>query len=252
MKFYYFLLVSFVLAGCQTTQIDPEEVKTTLQLAEIGLPKNLFPQSRYGASWDDIVDGETKPNSNEKIPAIIFAHGCSGFESGQILLNLSQSMGIAFFAPDSFARPSRFGKGSCCGGICNPYQYRIEEVKHAFTEVKKLPWIDTTKLILAGHSEGGETVTRFSGTELGAAGIIISGANCRSGSGSWRGVASRVPTLLLYGRDDKLERWTGDCHVPSTTPRSKMLLLDGVGHQTFHSETAQQEIVEFLKSVLKD
>jgi len=31
-----------------------------------------------------------------------------------------------------------------------------------------------------------------------------------------------------------------------------MLLLDGVGHQTFHSETAQQEIVEFLKSVLKD
>ena len=243
-------VLSIALAGCAAAPatIDvPDELRATLEAAHVGVPPGVFAAGAAGANWSDIAGGKIRPRRAAKLPAIVYAHGCAGWRSGRRLRDIATKRGFAFVAPDSFARTARRGR-ACCGGGCVPYGYRSEEIEYALREVRKLPWIDGARIVLAGQSEGGELATMYSGRDIGVAGFIISGANCSNSSG-WVGLASTVPTLILSGGDDGLETLRGDCVVPRTTPESRMVVLPGVGHQTFHSEAAEREIERFLTSL---
>jgi dienelactone hydrolase len=101
------------------------------------------------------------------LPVVVFLHGSSGLglkaiEEWQRWL---AGLGIASIAPDSFALPNRITYKSPVD--VDTYErihaLRLSEVMLALQAVQQLPWVDKSRVVLAGTSEGATAVARYSG-----------------------------------------------------------------------------------------
>ena len=140
--------------------------------------------------WSEVAAKQIKPGA--KAPAVLFLHGCSGMSYGTTeYRRFFIETGYAVFEPDSFAR---FGPGpgvKSCGG--DSYKARVEEVKQALIEIRKLDWVDQKQVFLMGSSEGGRVVAGWS--DRGFAGQIILATACWSLKDRVPSAPKNIPVL---------------------------------------------------------
>lgn len=148
----------------------PESLAASAQLADVVLPEAVT----GGAVWSGKLKyvpalSATAPT---KVPVVIFLHGSSGLGLKAIgeWQRWLATLGFASVAPDSFALSGRVTYSS----PISKEQYerihalRLAEIGSALKLVTAQPWADAGKLVLAGASEGGVPVARYTGNEFAA------------------------------------------------------------------------------------
>ncbi len=100
---------------------------------------------------------ESKIKPGAKLPVVLYMHGCEGIrrQAGHYR-ELLLSLGYGVFMPDSFRRP---GRRACDqhGSLSYRVRLRLEEVEYAVARIKELSWVDQSRVVLMGFSEGGNT-----------------------------------------------------------------------------------------------
>ena len=157
-----------VAAACTTTGNSPDDLKRTWNKGIHGLPVaslqpgasyNISTIDKHGAGWASWV-GTNVLKPGETVPAVIYLHGCTGLKQAGKWSGIFREFGFAFFAPDSFQRA---GRTEQCrqGNTDSRIAMRTAELENALRNVRRLPWIEQDRIVLAGYSEGGHTVCRL-------------------------------------------------------------------------------------------
>jgi len=179
--------------------------------------------------------------SDAKIPAVIYAHGCNGPMAASTWAASFNESGFAFFAPNSFGRP---GRVSLCytGDPYWKFSMRQEEIRFALQQIRKLDWIDQSRIVLVGKSEGGGAVSDYN--DDGFIAHIIMANDCKHNDGSPlapRGVA----VLNLVGANDPREDL---CSINREVGGSTAISLPGQAHQFEGTPEAIFAVAKFLKA----
>ncbi len=248
----------FILMGCQTVSYDKPlsadlkdatPLEITWLYSKIRLPaiytisgkEETFPLIWLNPStWNEQFVSELA-SPVQKLPVAVFLHGCGGItESNKVFIKFLSKAGWVVFAPNSFARPGR--SAQCYAQTSLTYAHRIQEARYALARLKEMAWVDQKRLVLVGHSEGGEAVGQWS--YEGYSALIISGANCgRSGHRAY--APSNVAILSIVGENDPRE--DAPCSVVGRPTPSKSVTVAGAGHSVFLSAEGEKEILRFLK-----
>lgn len=112
-------------------------------------------------------------------PVLLHLHGAFGFsECETVLTELCYSMGIAFVAPNSFARRHRVSNclsGSIeTGGFPLADLYRRSELIYAYHALLQESWVDPNRIALSGFSEGAAAVSVWGSEVRCCAALVIS------------------------------------------------------------------------------
>lgn len=144
-----------------------ESLAGSVQQADVCLPASVTGSAAYVGKFSGIPKG-----TNGTVPVVLFLHGSSGLglraigEWQQWLC----SLGYASVAPDSFALPGHVTYKSPIDKDAYEkiHALRASEIPAALAAIKAQPWADTSRLILAGTSEGAVPVARYTGSEFAA------------------------------------------------------------------------------------
>lgn len=249
-----FLLLS--INACQTTTSRPpgvSAIQATWLYGKVAADKRIskkgyfYNYSSYppdGDPWLPILEGRLKPGA--AAPAVIWLHGCSGFTSHtNYAIKTFQRSGYTVFAPNSLARPR--------GALCDTgrMRYRIglrhEEVKYALSQIRTFSWVDQNHLVLAGHSEGGNSTAAWAGPEFKA--HVLVGTNCDKNGGS-PSAPDGVRVLNLVGARDHYGRGNG-CSLSKSqrSNGSKVISYPKLGHSILGQPEVQNDLKAFLKTL---
>jgi poly(3-hydroxybutyrate) depolymerase len=176
-----------------------------------------------------------------KIPAVIYAHGCTGPGAAPTWAVSFNDFGFAFFAPDSFRRP---GRVPLCykGDPFWKFSMRQEEIRFALKQIRKLDWIDQRRIVLVGKSEGGGAVADYDGD--GFIAHIIMANDCKNSGGS-SFAPSGVAVLNLVGANDRGEDL---CSISREVGGSTAISLPGQAHVFEGTPEAISAVAKFLKA----
>jgi len=253
------LNVAFILlsiTACQTTTPLPPGVSAVQETwlygqvataSRVSIKGYLYNYTSYppdGDPWLPILEERLKLGASA--PAVIWLHGCSG-QSNQTALAIRtfQLSGYTVFAPDSLARPRR---ALCDTGRMN---YRVgmrhEEVKYALSQIRTFSWVDQKHLVLAGHSEGGNSAAAWGGPEFKA--HVLIGTNCDKIGGS-PNAPDGVRVLNLVGVKDRYGRGNG-CRLTKLQRSSGSMVKSypGLGHSILQSPEVRRDLETFMKSL---
>ena len=188
-------------------------------------------------------------------PILLYFHGCGGLSSesknwGETISKL----GFVVITPDSFATPNR-EKSCILGERKNKEtrhfvkQLRQDEIKFSLNELQRMK-LKNKQVFIMGHSEGANAVATYPFSNVAA--IIVSGYTC------WRGISANtsIPVLSVQWTNDPNftnNHREGVCedHFKGRNKKSKQIMLNGNGHEIFHSDTAKHEVEIFLKQFTK-
>lgn len=192
------------------------------------------------------------------LPTVIFLHGCSGYMTHYLQAEYPAALaqaGFAVFVPDSFARPGR--KPACGNVMLDTVNLRRAEVDDTLERLQAIPWVDRRNLFLAGHSEGGIATAMYRGGDFRA--YFISGWTCRSVSQQFNQIhaPSGKPVLAVLGADDHYYRaqnsgHCGEAFGPFASPRSRSVVLPGIGHEANTHPDTIPLLISFFKASLRD
>lgn len=192
-------------------------------------------------TWAAQIQGEYL-KSDIKIPAIIYLHGCGGYNAFDAWSLTLQGLGLAIFAPNSFARPGR--KKGCWGAVDIQYRMRmrIEEVKFALKNIRHIAWIDQTRILLMGFSEGGHAVAEYSWDDFIA--YLPIGTDCHvQGGGTY--TPEDKPILNIVGSNDRYGYGDG-CDISSDEKGSGSLVIWNGNHDVSGYPKAINAVAAFL------
>lgn len=186
----------------------------------------------------------SKLKQDAKVPAIVYLHGCQGFNSEDYSYkDIFIDKGYAVFMPDSYARPEKendCGKGEIYLRIPS----RQREASTALKEIRKLTWIDQSKVLLVGFNEGGHTTTSWYNDDFTA--LISIGSHCVDSGGTLNAPA-HVPVLTLIGEDDDFHPgWS--CKVTRVIGGSKSVVIKNAPHLISHYSKTKEAITTFLNT----
>jgi dienelactone hydrolase len=180
--------------------------------------------------WTEAAAEHVKAGA--KAPAVLFLHGCSGLIRGGVGYRLLLvTGGYAVFEPDAFARP-----GHSCD--TSSLEMRREEVAHALSQIRGLPWVDQDRIILMGFSQGGRTVANWEKPGFAAHVILDAPATARA--------PADVPVLAIAGAEDSYAQ-PHSYKTQSRAGASNSILIAGAGHGIFHFPEAKEAIRSFLR-----
>lgn len=198
-----------------------------------------------------------------KLPAVLYLHDCAGLKIEAVRdIEELAAIGFAVFAPDSF--DSRARKSDCVrfdfvAGL-NPEAYvqRQAEIAVALAELRKLPWVDQSAIILYGLGEGALAAANYPGHEF--RGVVLTGWTC-GGAQYAADVAGLktppdLPILSLVSRYDPWFDRTGhagSCGDYMTDHRygqSVIIENRGLHHITWMDDRASDVVRRFLKSLM--
>lgn len=137
-------------------------LRTAVDQADVVLP----PQATGGATFVGKLR-DVPMMSARKVPVVLFLHGSSGLglkAIGQWQQWLA-TLGYASIAPDSFALPGHVTYKSPIDKASYEriHALRASEIAPTLEAVRRQPWADSTRIILAGASEGAVPVARYKG-----------------------------------------------------------------------------------------
>lgn len=140
-----------------------ESLRKLIQEAQVALPAVATGGVPYFGKFKDLPAGSTT-----RVPVVVFLHGSSGL--GLKAIGEWQQwlalQGIASIAPDSFALAGRLSYKSPVDRATyeRVHALRLSEVAPSVAALAAVPWADTSRLVLAGTSEGATSVARHSGS----------------------------------------------------------------------------------------
>lgn len=197
-----------------------------------------------------------------KLPAILYLHDCPGLKIEAIRdIDELAALGFAIFAPDSFdnrARKSDCVRFDFVAGL-NPdaYLQRQSEILVALTEMRKIPWIDSSAILLYGLGEGALAAANYPGRDFG--GVVLTGWTC--GAAQYpEDVAGLktppdVPVLAVVSRYDPWfdrEGRAGNCGAymhGHKYAQSIVIENRGLHHITWMDDRASEAVRRFVKSL---
>jgi hypothetical protein len=139
-----------------------ESLRKLIQDAQVALPAAATGGTAYFGKFKDVPAVATT-----RVPVVVFLHGSSGL--GLKAIGEWQQwlalQGIASIAPDSFALAGRLSYKSPVDKATyeRVHALRLSEVAPSLAALAAVPWADTSRLVLAGTSEGATSVARHSG-----------------------------------------------------------------------------------------
>lgn len=246
------IIAPFILVSCQMAVNLPKgmtPVMATWFQATHTIPAkyskdgyNSGFKEKYGDPFWRERSRKLLKDPRAKVPAVLYMHGCGGIRANahrfRVLLN---TLGYVVFMPDSFRR----GRLKCSaeGNLSTRVAMRSEEVKYALSRIQKIPWIDQNRVILMGHSEGGNTTDNWSWR--GFAAHIISGSACTLVDGV-PAAPEGVPVLAMVGEFDDARPGLS-CNVRRKVGGSKSIVISGAGHVISADPETKKAIKTFLR-----
>ena len=165
-------IVTMLLSACQTTVSNQTSLNATWKYAPVSIPKSM---TIDGTTCTGTLASQKIRKCMEKIhpermyPLVIYMHGCSGLGAPSLgggnwnTIRTLRSLGYAVIAPDSYARLGRKEECKPKGRKHFTLSLRFAEIRYALAQIQKFDWVDQSRLVLAGVSEGGNTVAEYNG-----------------------------------------------------------------------------------------
>lgn len=246
-------------SALQHTVASAEEV---VQRAAVVLPASVTGSAVYVGAFRD-APREVKTRA----PVVVFLHGSSGLGLKAIgeWQQWLASLGVASIAPDSFALPDRVTYTSPVDKSMYEkiHALRASEIALAVKALRSAAWADTTRMVLAGASEGAPAVARHAGDEF--AGRIIYSWSCENNyfvQEHRTALAREQPTLNIMSATDVFfspsNGWLGNPsakgHCGDALKDSKqasIVLIPGAPHTLINLPAARHATVGFLRDLLK-
>jgi dienelactone hydrolase len=142
-----------------------DSLLATAQLADVVLPAKATGGAVFTGKLKDIPK-----LAGGKVPVVVFMHGSSGLGLKAIgeWQQWLATLGYASVAPNSFALPERVSYKSpiAVADYERVHALRVSEIAPTLAALKLQSWADTSQLVLAGASEGGVPVARYTGKEF--------------------------------------------------------------------------------------
>jgi dienelactone hydrolase len=240
---------------------NPSEMARSWQAAVVRVPTGKGRSKKLKSSRLSIW----KPSSGKKIPAVIYMHGCAGVWGGtHDRVKLMANLGFLVVAPASFAREkyvqSCDPKTRTGGMFRNVLRMRQYDAAFAVQQVRSLPFVDQSSVILMGLSEGGiVTATYKSRSEkTKVTHRIIEGWTCNAGWPEYDGLnaGSSEPVLSLVGVNDPWfqTKWTrGHCGPVMNRSNGSASVVFKSGklarkHGLLEHRSAQKALRQFLQT----
>jgi hypothetical protein len=255
-------LPAFLLSACATIGANPpDELALTLEYAIVAIPAEYY-------KWDvpsemntrgrlkDVAQDLNNIAGENKIPLVIYLHGCNGFGSqSRSDIEFLVSNGYAVLAPSSFARkykPISCNPNTYEGGLHRgALDFRLAEARYAHQAVNNLPWVDKRNIFMMGFSEGGTTTAQYQ--HGGLAGKIILGWTCNSGLPEYRGISGPQdePILAVVASNDPWFRhlWSsGHCgNWMSSRQNAESVVVNYNFHDVQSLPEVEKKILKFLE-----
>jgi len=137
-----------------------------MQQADLTLPAGCCGTSPWQGKLSRLLPAAERP----PLPLVLFLHGSSGLneQTRRYQHWLSQALGVATLAPDSFAIPNRpsYRSPATIAEYEAVHRLRLTEIRTALAALPALEWVDRQRLVLAGSSEGAVAVARWRGNEF--------------------------------------------------------------------------------------
>lgn len=271
--------VATLLAACAQTPPVPQpptpvgEIKGTanqhtvasstgvVQRAAVVLPASVTGNALYVGTF-----ANAPKDSKARVPVVVFLHGSSGLELkaiGEWQVWLA-SLGVASIAPDSFALPDRVTYESPIGKDVYEkiHALRASEITLTLQALRNASWADTARLALAGTSEGGPAVARYSGSEF--AGRMIYSWSCENNYfvQDHRTAPLTQPVLNVMSASDVFfspsNPWLGNSAAKGycgdalkDNKQATIVLIPGAPHTLLNLPAARNATAGFVRDWLK-
>jgi hypothetical protein len=174
-------------------------------------------------------------------------------------------MGIASFAPNSFALKDRMTYTSPIDkdNYEKLHTFRATEIEITLKALLQMPWVDTSQIVLAGTSEGSVPVARYTGKEF--AGRIMFAWSCEENyfvSAHKTAIPDDQPTLNIISSTDPYfspsNAWignpqaTGHCGAAlKNNKKASIVLIPGGPHTVLTFPQAMGLVEGFLRNLFK-
>lgn len=243
------------------TQHTAASARAVIEQGWLVLPPSATGGAVYAGRWRDA------PATTRRVPVVVFMHGSSGL--GLKAIGEWQAwlagLGVASFAPDSFALPERLTYKSPVAQEFYEriHALRLSEVELSVQALRTVPWADTGRMLLAGTSEGAVPVARYAGKEF--AGRIIFSWSCEDNyfvRGHATALPAELPVLNVISASDPYfsasNPWLGNPtargHCAQALKDSKnasIVLISGAPHTLINLPQARHATAGFIADVLK-
>jgi dienelactone hydrolase len=267
------LLLAATQAWCQAPalqgEIKGQAIVHTPESARAAMANGalVLPAAATGGA---VFTGAFKDAPREmraRVPVVVFLHGSSGLGLKAIgeWQQWLATMGIASFAPDSFALPGRVTYTSPVGKDFYEkiHALRGSEITLAVQALKDAPWADPRRMVLAGTSEGATAVARYAGDAF-AARMIFSWS-CEDNyfvETHRTAVRPEQPVLNVISATDpffsRSNAWLGQpaavghCAAAfKDHPKASIVLIPGAPHTLLNLPAARQVVAGYLQDALK-
>lgn len=200
------------------------------------------------------------------VPVVFFLHGSSGLglkaigEWQQWLAGL----GYASVAPDSFALAGRVTYTSPIDKASYEriHALRTSEIEPTLAALRTQPWADSTRLILAGTSEGAVPFARYTGSEFAAR--MLYAWSCEANyfvTDSRNAFEANKPVLNVISAVDpffsKTNTWLGNAEAQGhcgaalkEVSRASIMLVPNAPHTLLNVPAARSATAGFLALTL--
>ncbi|MCC7226905.1 MAG: alpha/beta hydrolase [Burkholderiaceae bacterium] len=230
--------------------------------ASIGLPASLTGAGVYVGPFS----GMPATLAPGKAPVVIFLHGSSGLGLKAIgeWQRWLATLGIATIAPDSFALKGRLTYTSPIDKDTyeSIHALRGSEIGLVLEAARTLPWIDTSRMVLAGTSEGAVSVARYQGNAF--LGRIVFSWSCEDNyfvQSHATAIPDNQPTLNIISSTDpyfsRSNGWLGA--APSAqgycgealkgNKKASIVLIPGAPHTVLMFDQAKVPVEGFLRNL---
>jgi dienelactone hydrolase len=241
---------------------DSAEIARSWDAAIVRVPTQAGKSktSSIAALAGDIDAGRT-------YPTVIYMHGCSGVWQGtRDRIKFYADNGFLVIAPVSFARlkyPKSCDVATNRGGLYRgTLAMRQKDAGYAIEMARKFPFVDESKIVLAGLSQGAITTVTFraENAQQKTAARVAEGWTCNAGWPEYKGVNAGAdePVLTLVGKNDPWfqNEWTkGDCTKSLNKKNGSKSVVYSDGELAWRHDllgllAPQQEVLTFLEAQL--
>ena len=267
------LLLAATQAWCQAPapqgEIKGQAIVHTPESARAAMANGalVLPAAATGGAVFTGAFKDAPRETRARVPVVVFLHGSSGLGLKAIgeWQQWLATMGIASFAPDSFALPGRVTYTSPVGKDFYEkiHALRGSEITLAVQALKDAPWADPRRMVLAGTSEGATAVARYAGDAF-AARMIFSWS-CEDNyfvETHRTAVRPEQPVLNAISATDpffsRSNAWLGQpaavghCAAAfKDHPKASIVLIPGAPHTLLNLPAARQVVAGYLQDALK-
>lgn len=242
---------------------DEASRQAVIQGAQLGLPAALTRGSVYVGP---LQKAPSLVSDGGRWPVVVFLHGSSGLglkAIGEWQAWLA-SLGVASLAPDSFALKNRLTYTSPVDKATyeQVHALRASEIGLGLQALASQSWVDPTRLVLAGTSEGAVPVARYRGNAF--AGRIIFSWSCEDNyfvQSHDTAIADTQPTLNVISLTDPYfspaNTWVGNARAVGhcgaalkTNKAASVVLIAGAPHTVLMLAPAKAAVESFLRTLV--